>query len=106
MALDSFLDFNAHVDKVLNKTEVGINMMRALAGSGWGMRGKLLKIVFTGLIKSVLFYGLEVWGHAALRKRNLTKFRRVFAQGARAICRGFRSANFQGLMACAGVIPP
>ena len=104
--LDPFLDFNAHVDKVLKKTEVGINMMRALAGSGWGMRGKLLKIVFNGLIESVLFYGLEVWGHAALRKRNLTKFRRVFAQGARAICRGSRSANFQGLMACAGVIPP
>ena len=94
------------MDKVLKKTKAGINMMRALAGSGWGMRGKLLKIVFNGLIESVLFYGLEVWGHAALRKRNLTKFRRVFAQGARAICRGSRSANFQGLMACAGVIPP
>ena len=63
-------------------------------------------MVFNGLIESVLFYGLEVFGHAALKKRNLSKFRRVFASGARAICKGSRSAGFEGVMACAGVIPP
>ena len=70
------------------------------------MRGKLLKIVFNGLIESVLFYELEVFGHAALRLRNLTKFRRGFAQGARAICRGSSSASFYGVLACAGIPPP
>ena len=104
--LDPFLSFEAHIDKLVRKCDVGINMMRALAGSGWGMRGKLLKIVFNRLIESVLFYGLEVWGHAAMRKRNLSKFRRIFASGARAICRGSRSANYDGLMECAGIIPP
>ena len=91
---DSQLTFDAHIKKQVKKCEVGINMMRAMAGKSWGLRGKLLKIVFNGLIESVLFYGLEIFGHAALRARNLVKFRRVFAQGARAICRGSSSAGF------------
>ena len=48
----------------------------------------------------------EVFGHAALSARSLTKFRRVFAQGARAICRGSSSASQYGVMACAGIPPP
>ena len=93
------MNFNAHVDKVVKKCDVSINMVRGLAGSGWGMRGKLLKIIFNGLIEAVLFYGLEIFGHAAMTKRNLAKFRRVFAAGARAICKGSRSAGFEGVMA-------
>jgi len=69
--LNPFLNFNAHIDKVVKKCDVGINMMRGLASTSWGMRGKLLKVIFNGLIESVLFYGLEIFRHAALKKRNL-----------------------------------
>ena len=103
---DPFLNWDDHIDIAIKKCMVGINMMRALAGSGWGMKGKHLKIIFKGLVEAVLFYGLEVIAHAALKKHNLRKFNKVFALGAKAICRASSSASWEGAMAMAGIAPP
>ena len=58
--LDPQLTFGKHIDGTLS-CKKSIQQLTAIAGSFWGPSSHTLRVLYKGLIESVLLYGTEVW---------------------------------------------
>lgn len=63
--VDERITWKIHIDKVEDKCKKVLNIMRCLAGTMWGADKVPLRSIYTTLIRSVLDYGLIVFGSAA-----------------------------------------
>lgn len=71
---DSKLNGVAHVNRIAQKCEKSISVLRALSGVWWGAHPSSLRLVYNALIRSILDYGsflLPPANKGALRKLDL-----------------------------------
>lgn len=101
--LDERVTWSIHIDKVVDKCKKVLNVMRCLAGTKWGADKAALRNVYTALIRSVIEYGLIVYGSAAYS--SLQKLDRVQAQALRICCGAVRSTPVLALQVEVGEIP-
>jgi ribonuclease HI len=83
MWLDGSLRWNKHVNEIVEKISRFLNLLRILAGSGWGLHPNHLRSLYMSIIRSRLDYGCVLYGNSA--KTNLGKLDRVQNQALRII---------------------
>lgn len=63
--LDSSLRWSAHINETCEKCYKHLNVLKVLAGSGWGVHPKHLRRLYISLIRSRLDYGSFLYGNSA-----------------------------------------
>ena len=61
VTLDTHHSFTPHIDEVAERARSRLNILRALAGTGWGQDKETLLTTFKSLISSVLHYASPIW---------------------------------------------
>ena len=85
---DQGLTWAAHINYIIDRCKVRLNLMRAISGSLWGAFRSILLIVYKALIRSVIDYGSMAYDSAAAK----TKEKLDRLQG-------------QAMMICCGSLP-
>jgi len=74
---DSRFSFDRHVDYIIGKCTPIINMLVKSVKLKWGLRHRVLKVIYNGAIEPILTYGAPVWEKAVTKQKNLRKYQRV-----------------------------
>ena len=61
VVFDASFTFRRQVDKVVQKAEKGVRLLRRLAGSDWGWGKSLLRVTSLAVVRAVLLYGSAAW---------------------------------------------
>ncbi|XP_050311838.1 uncharacterized protein LOC126747328 [Anthonomus grandis grandis] len=61
VTLDSKLSWNKHLEFTVNKATKAIMICRNLAGKNWGCSPKILRWMYTKMVKPIITYGAVVW---------------------------------------------
>jgi hypothetical protein len=64
ITLDRSLTFAAQARSVANKTQARVNLLRKLAGTGWGASPNTLRTSALALVYSTAEYAIPVWAHS------------------------------------------
>lgn len=65
MWLDRSLLWNKHINEIAEKSFKFLNILKVLAGSGWGVHPKHLRSLYISLIRSRLDFGCFLYDHSA-----------------------------------------
>lgn len=94
--LDQKLNWNNHINYVINKSEKSLNLLRAVASRSWGSDPKTMLLFYKSFTRSILDIGCLFYGAAcrtSLRKIDVCQFKALrLATGA------FRSTPVQALL--------
>jgi ribonuclease HI len=101
---DSQMYFNSHVQKVVNKMQKSVNVMRHLASVTWGMDPKLLNMIFKSIVRSHYDYALIVYGNC-ISSILARKLEVIQNKGLRIITGAFCSTPINSLEVEAGISP-
>lgn len=101
--MDERVTWNCHINKVASNCEKVMNILRSLAGSGWGAERDTLFMIYQAMIRSKLDYGCIIFGAAA--KTTLAKLDRVQAKALRACSGAFRTTPIPALLVEMGEMP-
>lgn len=83
MWLDRSLRWGKHVNEIIQKTHKSLNILKILAGSGWGVHPKHLRRLYIALIRSRLDFGSFLYSSCS--KSNLVKLNKLQNQALRII---------------------
>lgn len=83
MGLDRSLRWKKHINEMTQKISKYLNIIKVLAGSGWGVHQKHLRRLYIAIIRSRLDYGSFLYDTSA--KTNLYKLEKVQNQAMRSI---------------------
>lgn len=103
MWMDVKLNFNMHIQKIIDKCKKGINVMRCLAGAEWGACRFSLKRIYNALVRSTIDYGCVVYSSAA--KTQLLKIDAIQSQALRICCGALRTTPIIALQVEMGEMP-
>ena len=81
---DQGLTWAAHIDYIIDRCKVRLNLMRAISGSTWGASRSILLIVYKALIRSVIDYGSMAYDSVAAKTKE--KLDRLQGQALRICC--------------------
>jgi len=59
--LDSKLNWNQHLQKIIRKAQTTFAVVRRSCGKKWGLRPKMVHWLYTRVIRSSIFHGALVW---------------------------------------------
>ena len=79
------LTWAAHIDSIIDRCKVRLNLMRAIAGSTWGASRSILVIVYKTLIGSIIDYGCMAYDSAAAKTKE--KLEQLQEQALSICCR-------------------
>ena len=71
MSLIGKLSWKPHIEYIIDKCKIRMNLMRAVSGYHWGASKKALLLIYKSLITSVIDYGDVVYSTA--NESNLDK---------------------------------
>lgn len=97
VTINQTLNWRTHVDTVIKKAERGINVMKAVSGTWWGADPKVLKLIYTGLVRPHLDFGgylLKPCPRYLLKKLDRTQH-----SALRVIVGGMKSTPIKALLA-------
>lgn len=103
VVLDFELSWKHHINHVCRKAELGLNIMKSLAGLEWGSDPKVLKTIYISIVRSHFDYGCMFFGDAAsnlLRKLDVLQNKAL-----RIISGGMMSSPINSLEVEAGIVP-
>ena len=78
------LTWAAHIDDIIERCKVRLNLMRAISGSTSGASRSILLIVYKALIRSIIDYGSMAYDSAAANTKE--KLDRLQGQALRICC--------------------
>lgn len=81
--LDSHLRWSKHIKEIAEKVSKFLNILKMLAGSGWGVHPKHLRRLYIALLRSRLDYGSFLYDSSAIS--HLSKLDRIQNQALRII---------------------
>lgn len=81
--LDTSLRWSKHVNEISEKSSKFLNLLKVLAGSGWGIHPKHLRTIYISLVRSRVDFGCFLYDNSA--KSNLFKLDRIQNQALRII---------------------
>lgn len=100
---DQKLNWNLHVENVINKAKSKINLLRALTGHHWGANKTTLLRIYRTLIRPKLEYGIE--SITTLSKTSLSKLQTVQNICLRICAGAMRSTSADALQQECGELP-
>lgn len=103
LILDSELSWKPHIEGVVKRTELGLNILRSLAGLRWGSDPKVLKTLYITTIRSHFDYGCMYYSDAdnhLLRKLDV-----IQNKALRIISGAMMSSPINSLEVEVGVVP-
>lgn len=103
LILDSELKWSAHIDHIVKKTEIGLNILRSVAGLSWGSDPKILKILYIATIRSHFDYACMFYSDADYRL--LRKLDVIQNKALRIISGAMMSSPINSLELEVGVVP-
>jgi hypothetical protein len=68
VSLDSKLNWNQHLQKIINKTLTTFAVVRHTCGKKWGLRPNMVHWLYTRVIRPSILYGALVWWPKAIQK--------------------------------------
>ena len=75
MTLDTKLTYSEHIDNLINKGEKGLNILRKISGSTWGLHCSSRLLLYKNYILPKLVYGEEFFDKASITSlEKLQKF--------------------------------
>jgi ribonuclease HI len=99
---DAGMTFRGQVERVVQKGEAGVRLMRCLAGRDWGWRKDLLRATYIAMVRSVLLYGTAAWA-PWVAESVWDRVERVQLEAARVIGGTLRSAPREAVLEEAGL---
>lgn len=103
MVLDSNLLWKSHIEYIFKKAELGLNIMKSLAGVKWGADPKILKLLYISTVRSHFDYGCMFYRNAnnsLLRKLDVLQNKAL-----RIITGAMMSSPINSLEVEAGIVP-
>lgn len=103
IVLDHDLSWRSHIEYLCKRAELGLNILKSLAGLKWGSDPKILKMLYQSTIRSYLDYGCIYYSeanHTMLRKLDVIQNRAL-----RVITGAMMSSPINSLELEAGVPP-
>ena len=94
---DCRLNWNAHFQKKISNAKSLLFKMRNAMGITWGLQPKLLRWVYTGIVRPAITYGSIVWSHSIKHDEQLKKLRRLHGTILRMMCPKRRSTPVAGM---------
>ena len=88
MIFDQNLNWNLHINNIIERCKRKINLLKCLAGSHWGNSSKSLLIFYRAYIRPLLDYGCEAYDSATDSKK-----------------KSLNSIQYQALRICANALP-
>ena len=66
--LDSKLNWNQHLQKIIRKTQTTFALVRRICGKKWGLRPGMVHWLYTRVIRPLILYGALVWWSKVMQK--------------------------------------
>ncbi len=103
MWMDTKLSFRVHIQKMVDKCQKAILVMRSLVGVEWGAWCQSVKRIYCALVRAAIDYGSMVY--SSVSKSQLSKIEAIQIQALR-ICSGaIRSSPITALQVEMGEMP-
>ncbi len=103
MWMDNKLSFRVHIQKMVDKCQKAIHVMRSLAGVEWGVWCQSVKRIYCALVRAAIDYGSMVY--SSVSKSQLSKIEAIQTQALR-ICSGaIRSSPITAFQVEMGEMP-
>uniref|UniRef100_A0A3B5QKI5 Reverse transcriptase domain-containing protein n=1 Tax=Xiphophorus maculatus TaxID=8083 RepID=A0A3B5QKI5_XIPMA len=100
---DKKLTWKIHISKIIERSKKILNIMRCLRGKEWGAGRKTLKILYIGLIRSVIDYGCVVYNSAS--STLLKEIDKIQYQALRICCGAMKTTPVSALQVEMGEMP-
>lgn len=78
--LDNRLNWNEHVNHVVNKAKAAFWTLRRTCGCSWGLSPKIVRFIYLSVIRPTITYGCLTWWKKTKQtttKKELTKLQRI-----------------------------
>ena len=104
VVFDPKQSWNQHIEYVCAKTEKIVQRILRTTGNGWGLSGKVFRILYNGAIEPLLCYACPAWigGLNETNKAKLLSTQRSFAL---MITRGYRTISLEASLVLANIPP-
>ena len=66
--LDSKLNWNQHLQKIIRKVQTTFVVVRCICGKKWGLRPNMVHWFYTRVIRPSVFHGALVWWSKVMQK--------------------------------------
>lgn len=99
--IDKRLSWNLHIEKVINKARAVFYTIRRMFQTTWGLSTKMVRWLYTAMVRPIITYGAIVWGHRTKVlsvQQTLQKFQRMVCVGAIGAFRSTPTAALEVLL--------
>ena len=77
VTLDSRLNWNQHLQKIIRKTQTNFALVRRICGRKWGLRPNMVHWLYIRVIRPSILYGALVWWPKVTHKTTKTQLVRI-----------------------------
>jgi hypothetical protein len=81
VTLDSKLNWNQHLQKIIRKTQATFALVRCTCGRKWGLRPSMVYWFYTRVIRPFISYGALVWWLKVIQKNHQNSTRQNSKNG-------------------------
>jgi len=75
--LDSKLNWNQHLQKIIRKTQTTFAVVRRICGKKWGLRPNMVHWLYNRVIRPSIFHGTLVWWSKVMQKPTKIQLGRI-----------------------------
>jgi len=89
--LDSKLNWNQHLQKIIRKAQTTFAVVRCICGKKWGLRPNMVHWPYTRVLRPSIFHGALVWWSKVTQKTTKIQLGRIQRMACIAITRAMKS---------------
>ena len=105
VTLDSKLNWNQHLQKIIRKTQTTFALVRRTCSRNWGLRPNMVHWLYTRVIRPSILYGALVWWPKVIQKTTKTQLGRIQRMAYLAITGAIKSTPTAALEVLLNLIP-
>ena len=89
--LDSKLNWNQHLQKIIRKAQTTSAVVRSICGEKWSLRPNMVHWLYTRVIRPSIFHGALVWWSKVMQKTTKIQLGRIQRMACLAITGAMKS---------------
>ena len=97
VTLDHKLNFNEHIDRLVNKATAALMQCKEAVGPCWGLTPKACLWIYTAVVRPMLSYASVIWVNALNKVHNVKKLEKVQALALRITAGAMSHTNNEAL---------
>ena len=95
VTLDSKLNWNQNLQKVVKKTQNTFALVRRICDKKWGLSFSMVHWIYTRVIRPSIFHGALVWWPKAMQKTTKTQLGKIQRTACLAITGAMKTTPLQ-----------